>query len=402
MRKEIIDVVVAGHICFDITPAFKKMGQSRIEEIFVPGKLINVGAASVSTGGLVSNTGLALRRLGIKAELMGKVGDDFYGQATIARLKSLGADKGMVVVKGEESSYTIIIAPPGIDRIFLHNPGANDAFGVADIDFELVRRAKLFHLGYPPLMKKLYTNRGKELLRIFKKAKATGVTTSLDFSLPDYDSPSGRVDWNAILKSLLPYVDLCLPSAEETMFMLNKRKFLAKKKKADTRDMIDDFEPAEISWMSNKLLNYGAGIVIIKCGHRGVYLKTAGKGRLSKIGFAKPGDLINWSNRELWKPSFPVKKFGSAAGAGDSCVAGFLAAYVKGKSVEQTLQYATAVGAQTVMRLDTTSGIKDWKETTRIINSARTKNHLVLDDPRWEFDAAGHLWIGPGNSCHEL
>ncbi|MCK4437298.1 hypothetical protein KAU86_05050 [bacterium] len=32
----------------------------------------------------------------------------------------------------EVSSYTIILFPPGMDRMFLHNPGANDTFGFKD------------------------------------------------------------------------------------------------------------------------------------------------------------------------------------------------------------------------------------------------------------------------------
>ena len=51
MHKE-LQVVVAGHICLDIIPAFKKTDK-KIDEIFVPGKLINVGSVNVSTGGPV-------------------------------------------------------------------------------------------------------------------------------------------------------------------------------------------------------------------------------------------------------------------------------------------------------------------------------------------------------------
>ena len=225
----------------------------------MPGKLINVGPAVLSTGGPVSNTGLAMRRLGIKTSLMGKVGDDFFGRATLNKLKESGAEKGMVVVKGENSAYTIVIAPPGIDRIFLHNSGANNTFGFKDVNFDLVRQAKLFHLGYPPLMKRLYSDGGKELTRIFKAVAGIGTTTSLDMSLPDATSSSGQVDWRSILKATAPYLDIFLPSAEEVMFMLEKESFLDKRKTAGRNDIIDYFKAEELSTAGREIIGLWGG-----------------------------------------------------------------------------------------------------------------------------------------------
>jgi sugar/nucleoside kinase (ribokinase family) len=148
-----IDVVVAGHICFDVIPEFPSGLGTDLGQILVPGKLVNVGEATTSTGGPVSNTGLALLRLGQKVAMMGKVGDDFFGKAILDRLRLYGAEKGMSIVPGEGTSYTIVIAAEGIDRVFLHNPGTNDTFGPEDVNLDVVRQARLFHLGYPPLMR---------------------------------------------------------------------------------------------------------------------------------------------------------------------------------------------------------------------------------------------------------
>ena len=48
----------------------------------------------------------------------------------------------MLISPGEDSSYTLVINPPGIDRIFIHCPGANDTFGAADIPIDEVRQAR--------------------------------------------------------------------------------------------------------------------------------------------------------------------------------------------------------------------------------------------------------------------
>ena len=53
-----IKVMVAGHICLDITPQIPFALKGKFDEILVPGKLVNVDNAVISTGGAVSNTGL--------------------------------------------------------------------------------------------------------------------------------------------------------------------------------------------------------------------------------------------------------------------------------------------------------------------------------------------------------
>src|SRR5437660_11588346 len=132
-NMEVVEVVVAGHICLDIIPTF--VGDS---VVFAPGRLIEAGKAILATGGPVSNTGLALHKLGITTRLMGKVGDDLFGQAILQIIESYGSGLagGMVTGPGEASSYSIIISPPGIDRTFIHAPGCNDTFGADAVRYD--------------------------------------------------------------------------------------------------------------------------------------------------------------------------------------------------------------------------------------------------------------------------
>src|SRR3974377_542684 len=123
------DAIVAGHICLDIIPEISHGGFA-----FAPGQLLEVGKAILSTGGPVSNTGLALHKLGISTRLMGKVGADSFGRSITGIIAGYDAEltKGMIEVPGEASSYTIILNPPDADRMFLHFPGCNDTFGAKD------------------------------------------------------------------------------------------------------------------------------------------------------------------------------------------------------------------------------------------------------------------------------
>lgn len=395
-EQRVCDVIVAGAVCLDVIPVFGQREWSA-ESLFVPGRIVEIGPAAVATGGPVSNTGQGLHRLGIRVCLQGKIGDDLFGQALIRSLATEGLDKGMVIMPQESTSYTLVVSPPGLDRMFFHCRGANDTFGVNDVRFEMLEGARVFHLGYPPLMHNLYRDDGEQMAAIFTQAKARGVTTSLDMSMPDPESPSGKVNWIAVLARTLPHVDYFLPSAEEILFMLHRDRFDALSTEARGRDLLDFIDADILSDMAEQLLGMGAAVVGIKCGHRGFYLRTASRERLERCGRGRPADTSNWALRELWEPSFHVK-VASAVGAGDAAIAGFLAAVLRGCSVEETLKIACAVGAHNVEAWDAVSGIRSWEETLARIRAGWAKNPLEITTPGWRYDAVGEVWHGPADA----
>lgn len=391
-------VVVAGHICFDVIPAFKKSDKTEIKDMFIPGKLINMGSVKVSTGGPVSNTGIALSILGINTKLMGKIGKDFFGEGVLNLLKERNAEGGMVCVEGEETSYTVVIVPPGFDRIFLHNPGANNTFCAEDINYNVVKEAKLFHFGYPPLMKKIFENDCDELVKIFKTVKSMGITTSLDMSLPDASSESGKINWENSLKKLLPYVDIYLPSVEETMFMIQRDEFNYLNENASGHDILDNLDINKLQRLGETLLSYGPKIVVLKCGIKGYYIRTRNVESIKGMGTALPADCSNWADRELHEESFHVSNVAAATGSGDSSIAGFLAAYLNGKSIEDAIRTACAVGGQNVQVFDAISGIKTWDETLEMIPNW-SKNKLDISGDYWKYNDEKKVWVGRKDKC---
>ena len=128
-------IMVAGHICLDITPSFESdYGRATISDIFVPGKLINVGKATFSTGGDVANTGLSMHKLAVDVLLNGKIGTDSFGKI-IKQLVGDELSSSLREVAHQSSSYSVVVAIAGIDRIFLHHAGSNDTFTSGDIDY---------------------------------------------------------------------------------------------------------------------------------------------------------------------------------------------------------------------------------------------------------------------------
>src|SRR5258708_4349186 len=202
------EAVVAGHICLDVIPTLVGGGV-----VFMPGQTVEAGPAVFATGGPVSNTGLALHKLGVSTRLMGKAGDDLFGQAILQIIESHGPGQGegMVVGPGEYSSYSIILSSPTADRMLIHAPGCNATFGANDIRYDALEQVGLFPFGYPPLMERMYADNGAELATIFRRVKTMGITTSLDLSMPDPNSAPDRADCRALLRATVSSLRLFLP-----------------------------------------------------------------------------------------------------------------------------------------------------------------------------------------------
>ena len=150
--------VAAGHICIDITPVFSGSADraKNIGEWLRPGALIQTLAPDIHSGGSVANTGLGMKLMGADVRLIGKVGEDEFGLIIRSVLDRYGAGGGLITAPGETTSYTVVLSVPGIDRIFLHCPGANDTFDGTEITDRMLEGTALLHFGYPTLMAKMY------------------------------------------------------------------------------------------------------------------------------------------------------------------------------------------------------------------------------------------------------
>ncbi|GHO74235.1 PfkB family kinase [Ktedonobacter sp. SOSP1-85] len=397
-----VEIIVAGHICLDITPALSE-GVGTL----TPGRLVEVGKAGLAAGGQIAHTGLALHKLGVNTGLMGKVGDDLFGQAIFRLLSSYDSKlvESMVVATGEESAYSLVLGPPEGESVVLHSAGCNTTFGAEDVRYEILSKIALFHFGYPSMMARMYEDNGAELAQVFQRVKASGVTTSLDMCVPDPSAPAGQVNWREILTRTLPYVDVFLPGIEDLLFILDRPLFDKLSSKSGKGSMLDKIKPDVISQLSDTLLELGAKIVGIKCGHRGLYLRTANAEVLEGLGRAQPTSLINWSERELWAPCFETQLV-SPRGAGDATIAGFLLGLLRGMQPVSTLAAACAVGACSVEAPDASSGIRSWPETLeriaagwpRLLPKGKSRSPLDMQSFKWRWHETQEVWIGPGDS----
>lgn len=367
--------VAAGHICLDITPEIPKQAKNRIQDILAPGGILNVGDADIHTGGSVANTGLAMKLLGADVTLAGKIGDDAFGDMVLSITDKYDASAGLIRSEGDSTSYSVVLAIPGVDRIFLHNPGANNTFCIDDLPMDAIKEAALFHFGYPPTMKKMYENDGVQLAEIMRTVREEGAATSLDLAAVDPDTEAGRADWTSILKRTLPYVDFFVPSIEELIFMLDREKYERLRNDNPGCDLTEALDIAkDIEPLGQLCLSLGAGIVLIKCGAPGMYLCTGSVKKLETVSRRLDLDARLWADLDLFEKSYKPERIISGTGAGDTSVAAFLTAILNGCGPKECIRYATAEGACCVEAVDALSGLKSFEEIDKKIAAGWQKN----------------------------
>ena len=382
------DVIAAGHVCLDIIPPFPSDERRSFAQLFLPGELARVERVVLCTGGPVSNTGIALSKLGCRMAFMATVGDDALGEIVIEKMSEWGNSTGIARVSAAGSSYSVLLSPPDQDRMILHYPGTNESFTAANIDWQLVERARLFHLGYPPIMRSLYQGDGAAAVDILQKVKSLGVTTSIDMVLTNPEGEAGNLDWRAWMRNVLPHVDFFMPSIEEALLFWDKprwREYHEGRGEFIEAVPVETYQSLAQSWLA-----LGCGVVMLKAGRRGIYARSGPFQRISEVGILEKA-IEQWTDRELWCSSFQCDQIVSTAGAGDSAVAGMLTAVLQGESIEAMLQWGNCLGWQNLRALDTVSGVGDRKETLALLRQLTPAPAEFLDDT-WQPATTLGVW----------
>ena len=265
------------------------------------------------TGGCAVNTGIALAKLGTDVSIIGKVGEDGFGDFLINEIEKYGASAAGVV-RGSDSStsFTFIMVASDGERRFLHTMGANATFCIDDVDMEIITQAKILHVAGSYLMSTLD---GEQTAEVLKQAQEAGVTTALDTAYNDRTE-----DWLGMMAPSLPYLDYFLPSVEEAEQISGQSK------------------PAD---MASFFRDRGCKVAGIKLGREGCYVKS---------------DDV--------EVSFPIYKVGTvdSSGAGDSWVAGFLSGVLKSWPLDKAAQFGNATAAHCVRAIGCTAGVKSFDE----------------------------------------
>jgi sugar/nucleoside kinase (ribokinase family) len=318
-------VLVAGHLCIDITPELTDVPQ------LVPGQLYEIGSAQLTLGGCVANTGLALAAAGVPTHLCSRVGNDPLGEMARRLLAEHGMDlDDVTTTAGAATSYSIVLQLPDHDRTFWHHPGANTVFTGREVNLAGV---DILHVGYPPLLPALLADDAAPLIQLLKEARSRGMTTSLDLAVVDPRSRAAEVDWRRVFARIMPYVDIATPSIDDLTSAL-----------AIAQVPDDDL----VEERARGLLDDGCAVAVVSAGARGAFVASAGVDRLAASGAALSSVRSGWSSTAEWVPATAPQVVVSTTGAGDTATAGLLYGLAQGTGIRRATRLASRFAAAAI------------------------------------------------------
>jgi sugar/nucleoside kinase (ribokinase family) len=278
-----------------------------IDRLPARGTLLLIDTLETHVGGNGPNAATALARLGTRASIGGRVGDDLYGRFLTETLAREGVETRAMRRAPDATGVTLVAVDSTGERSFIHHLGANAGVCAEDVDWEWARAHRIFlltsHFVLPALD-------GAPAAAVLQRARELGMRTALDVC---WDR-TGR--WWSTLAPCLRHVDYFLPSEEEA------------------RMLADEEEPEQ---MAAFFLRHGCGAVAIKRGERGSYFATR--------------------EFKLATPAFRVP-VAECTGAGDCFVAGFLTGVLRGWDWPTTLRFANAAGAHSVQSVGAVTGMR--------------------------------------------
>jgi sugar/nucleoside kinase (ribokinase family) len=309
-----LDAVVCGTCVADIL-----VRPVPLESPIGGGRLFHVEPVEFTTGGIVCNTGLAMRRLGAAAGAAALVGDDLWGREVTSRLTAGGIDVSAVEPQGGgATSTTAALIDAGGERSFAHHVGVA---GGLDVGFlrryaAVFARAPFAVLGYVGLLPGLEP-RLADAVAVLREAGCRVVLES-----------GGAGGALADIGPALPGVDVFVPSLDEA------------------RAQTGLATPAEI--IACYRGHGAAGIVGVKCGARGSVISPV-PGRLIDVPcIPAPGPVVD------------------TTGAGDCFLAGLIVGLGKQMPVEAAARLGAATAACCVTRMGATAGVRGLPDTLRL------------------------------------
>ncbi len=283
------------------------------------GRLFQVDPIGVTTGGIVSNAGIAMVRLGMRAQAFSLVGNDEWSELIRRRYaqEQLGTDRLLTHAGGATSTTAVLIDPSG-ERSFAHCVGAPKQMDgqLFRDNLDLFALSRMTLIGYYSLM----PNLERDLATVLKEIRQTGCQTALD--------AAGDGGAMQPLDQALPHLDVYVPSLAEARHQTGK---------VDPEEIIEVYRSC------------GApGLLGVKLGADGALLSPR-KGAYIRIEqVPAPGPVVD------------------TTGAGDCFYAGLLSGLLQGLSTEQAGRLAAATGACCVTGLGATAGLKSYQETMQL------------------------------------
>jgi ribokinase len=288
----------------------------RSSKIPVPGENICGASFAMVAGGKGANQAVASHRLGNMVSLLGRVGDDYFGEMLISEVESAGVDASLVRrTRSHSTGVALIVVEEcsGLNTIVV-DPGANMALEPDDLDILAkfpVPDVALFQLEAPIGF----------VIEAARRCSSMGARTVLDAGPPRGATPE-----------VLEGFDVVSPNRFEL---------------ADITGMpVATLEEAAAAAVH--LVDAGVGTVVVKMGPEGALAATADG---------------------CWHfPTFDIEPVDATA-AGDAFTAALATAMCEGMSLEQSVAFANAAGALAVTRAGALPSMPSRAEVVKLFSS---------------------------------
>ena len=294
------------------------------------GELTKIKSVQKAIGGCVPNVAVDLKRIcpDLTVKAVGKIGADEEGEYVKNVLAENGVDIENIQICADKTSFTEVMSVTGGQRTFFTYAGASADFGVTDVDLDGLD-VKMLHLGYFLLLDKID---GGDGLKLLKKAKEQGITTSIDLV-------SENSERYSLVLPCLPFTDNLIVNETEAGKLVGI---------APTEENLRE--------IAEKLREYGVKErVIIHTPSLGVCLSETGFTAVPS--YALPEGFIK-----------------GTTGAGDAFCAGALIGIYQNKTDEEILEFASAAAVAALSQADATSGLCTEQEIlVRVKEFARRK-----------------------------
>lgn len=270
--------------------------------------------------GAEGNVAVGLSRLGCRAGMISRVGDDEFGRAIQFRLRGEAVDVSRLVVDPEASTGVMFrerreVGPT--DVIYYRRGSAASRLAPTDLDASYVRGARYLHMsGITPA---LSASARETVFAAAEMARAAGVQVILDpnmrFKLWTPAEATG------VLRDLAARCDMILPGLDEAEMLTGEADPLA---------------------AAQNLLGLGPHTVIVKLGPRGAVMVQA--------------------DGPTWAEATPLQRVVDPVGAGDGFAAGFLAGQLRGLDAPASLALGNRCGSMATTVYSDLEGLPRWEE----------------------------------------
>jgi len=295
-----------------------------------PGSLAETTAFERHVAGAEANAAVGLARLGHEVAYIGRVGNDGFGTAIVRKLRGEGVNVDNVVVDDGAPTGLMIRERRALGAahvLYYRSGSAGSRLGPADVDAAAgsFRGASWLHVtGITPA---LSPNARAAVERAIALARDARLTISLDLNLR-------RKLWSeaeaaVVFRDLAARADVVMGDEDEAALATG----------ADSSD--------EAVELARALLALGPSTVIVKRGRSGAVAAT--------------GDTT------IASPAMAVPAVVDPVGAGDAFAAGFIAAALEGKQLDEALRVANACGAAAITVVGDMGGLPDHAELDRLL-----------------------------------